>query len=134
MSESETSQSSSAKDAVGRFSYDGLERDLHERARLGILTSLASNPDGLLFSELKELCSLTDGNLSRHIEVLRKSELVEIWKGFENKRPQTLCRMTPAGHKRFLEYIAVLERVVNDASQAAETKPRRSTLKGWIPT
>ena len=134
MSEKTEPQVSENDDDGGRFSYDGLERDLHERARLGILTSLASNPDGLLFSELKELCALTDGNLSRHIEVLRKSELVEIWKGYENKRPQTLCRMTPAGHKRFLEYIAVLERVVNDASKAAESKPRKTALKGWIPT
>ena len=61
----------------GRFAYDGLQRELHERARLGILTSLVANSAGLLFSELKDLCSLTDGNLSRHIEVLRNAGLVE---------------------------------------------------------
>ena len=52
----------SKKDS-GRYAYEGLDRVMHEKARLGILTSLASHVDGLLFSELKELCSLTDGNL-----------------------------------------------------------------------
>jgi DNA-binding transcriptional ArsR family regulator len=79
-------------DAPGRFAYDGLDRALHERARLGIMTALAFHPAGLLFADLKRLCALTDGNLSRHLDVLRDAGLVEIWKGFENRRPHTLCR------------------------------------------
>ena len=59
----------------GRFAYDGLERVLHEKARLGIMTSLVTRPEGLLFSELKRLCALTDGNLSRHLDVLREAGL-----------------------------------------------------------
>ena len=47
----------------GRFAYEGLERIIHEKARLGILTSLVAQPKGLLFNELKDLCALTDGNL-----------------------------------------------------------------------
>ena len=74
----------------GRFAYDGLERVLHEKARLGIMTSLVMRPEGLLFSDLKRLCALTDGNLSRHLDVLKEAGLVEVWKGFENRRPQTL--------------------------------------------
>ena len=117
---------------TGRFSYDGLERDLHERARLGILTSLVANPDGLLFTELKDLCSLTDGNLNRHIGKLKDSGMVEVWKGFKDNRPQRLCRITKAGKQRFMEYIAVLERVVDDAATAEKAK-KSKTLKGWTP-
>jgi len=101
--------------APGRFAYEGLDRLIHEKARLGIVTSLATNPQGLLFNDLKELCSLTDGNLSRHLQVLQEAGLVEVWKGYKNNRPQTLCRLTEAGRRRFLEYVAVLEGVVTDA-------------------
>jgi len=61
----------------GRFAYEGLERVLHEKARLGIMTSLVTRPEGLLFSELKRLCALTDGNLSRHLDVLREAGVVD---------------------------------------------------------
>ena len=123
---------SDAQKGTGRFSYDGLERDLHERARLGILTSLVANPEGLLFTELKDLCSLTDGNLNRHIGKLKESGMVEVWKGFKDNRPQTLCRITKAGRARFLEYITVLEQVVEDAA-AAEHAQKTKPLKGWTP-
>lgn len=103
---------------AGRFAYEGLERLIHEKARLSILTSLAAHPKGLLFSDLKELCSLTDGNLSRHLQVLHEAGLVEVWKGYHRNRPQTLCRLTEEGRRRFVEYIAVLEEVVADAVAA----------------
>ena len=56
----------------GRFAYEGLDRVLHEKARLGIMTSLVGRPEGLIFADLKRLCALTDGNLSRHLDVLRR--------------------------------------------------------------
>ncbi|HEV3445202.1 MAG TPA: transcriptional regulator, partial [Gemmataceae bacterium] len=56
----------------GRFAYEGLDRVIHERARLSVLTSLVTNPKGLAFGDLKQLCSLTDGNLSRHLRVLEE--------------------------------------------------------------
>src|SRR5438270_4075664 len=95
-------------DGPGRFAYDGLERVMHEKARLGILTSLVAHPDGLLFNDLKDLCSLTDGNLSRHLQMLQEAQLVEVWKGVRKNRPQTLVRLTDAGRKRFMDYISVL--------------------------
>ena len=67
----------------GRFAYGGLDRVIHERARLSVLTSLITNPKGLTFNDLKQLCSLTDGNLSRHLRVLEQEEMVEIMKGQE---------------------------------------------------
>src|SRR6476659_10422698 len=92
----------------GRFGYDGIDRVIHEKARLSIVSSLASHPNGLLFSDLKELCALTDGNLSRHLTLLADAGIVEVWKGTKNNRPQTLCRLTGEGRKRFLEYLSTL--------------------------
>lgn len=121
----------------GRFAYEGLERVIHEKARLGIMTSLVSNQNGLVFNDLKELCSLTDGNLSRHIRALQEAGLVEVWKGFQQRRPQTRYRLTPEGRKRFLSYLGELERVIADAA-SVETAADKNTavnrkLRGLSP-
>lgn len=102
----------------GRFAYEGLDRVIHERARLSVLTSLIANPKGLTFNDLKQLCSLTDGNLSRHLRVLEKARLIEIVKGHEKNRSLTICRITSTGRKRYLEYLTTLEQVVRDAAKA----------------
>ncbi len=101
------------------FAYEGLDRVIHERARLGVLTSLMARPKGVPFGELKSLCGLTDGNLSRHLQVLQEAGLVEVTKGFDRNRPLTVCHITDQGRTRFLEYLEVLEQVVRDAAQAA---------------
>ena len=106
---------------AGRFAYERLERAMHEKARLGMMTSLMAHPDGLLFGDLKELCALTDGNLNRHLKVLQEEGLVEIWKGTNGHRQQTICRITKEGRKRFMEYIEALEQVIADAAEAAKT-------------
>jgi DNA-binding MarR family transcriptional regulator len=108
----------------GRFAYEGLDRVIHERARLSILTSLITNPKGLTFNDLKQLCALTDGNLSRHLRVLEKDNMVEIVKGHEKNRPLTVCRITASGRKRYLEYLSTLEQVVRDAEKG--TKQERT--------
>ena len=123
----------------GRFSYDGLDRVIHEKARLGILASLAAHGDGLLFNVLKQLCALTDGNLSRHLAVLADAELVEVWKGQQGARPQTMYRLTAVGKRRFAEYLSVLENVVADAHsdrQASASKRadgENPLSSGWSP-
>ena len=125
-----------SEDASGRFAYDGLDRVIHERARLSILTSLATHVRGLSFNDLKELCTLTDGNLSRHLQILQESGLVEILKGHQGNRPQTLCRLTQIGRRRFLEYVTILENVVADAADAtrSELPAENNTLsEGWSP-
>lgn len=104
----------------GRFAYEGLDRLIHERARLSVLTSLLTHPKGLTFVELKAMCSLTDGNLSRHLSILEQDGMVAIEKGHEKNRPQTLCRITAHGKKRYLEYLETLEQVVRDAAKVAE--------------
>jgi DNA-binding HxlR family transcriptional regulator len=115
----------------GRFAYEGLDRVLHERARLSILTSLATSPKGLTFNDLKQLCTLTDGNLSRHLRVLEEAGIVEIAKGHEQNRPQTLCRMTVSGRKRFIEYLATLEQVIRDAADTSEHERELRLIGGW---
>ena len=118
----------------GRFSYEGLDRVMHEKARLGILASLAAHAGGLLFNDLKQLCSLTDGNLSRHLAVLSEAGLVETWKGTSGSRPQTMYQLTASGRQRFADYISVLEKVVADAQ--LETQPTANLPRlsgGWSP-
>ena len=100
------------------FAYAGLDRVIHEHARLSVLTSLITNPQGLAFTELKDLCALTDGNLSRHLQVLEEAGLVAAFKGTENNRSLTLCRVTTDGRKRYIDYLRVIERVVLDAGAA----------------
>jgi DNA-binding transcriptional ArsR family regulator len=99
----------------GRFAYEGIDRVIHEKARLSIVASLASHPDGLIFNDLKDLCALTDGNLSRHLAVLQDAGVVDVKKSFQNNRPLTTCKLTAQGRKRFAEYVGELERVVSDA-------------------
>ncbi|HEY1313306.1 MAG TPA: transcriptional regulator [Steroidobacteraceae bacterium] len=109
------------KSAVPRFAYDGLDRVIHERARLSVLTSLITHAKGLLFGDLKQLCALTDGNLNRHLQVLEAAKLIAITKGMQNNRPQTYCRITALGRKRYIEYLAVLEQVLLDAAAAVKS-------------
>jgi len=120
-------------DKTGKFAYEGIDRVIHEKARLSIVASLASHAEGgggVLFGDLKELCSLTDGNLSRHLTVLQEAGVVEVKKSFKNNRPQTWCRLTVSGRKRFTEYVTELENVVADA---LKMQKERSGKVGWFP-
>jgi len=134
-----STEKSETRARPGQYAYEGLDRIMHEKARLGILTSLASRPEGLLFSDLKELCSLTDGNLSRHLQTLQEAGLVEIWKGYHKKRPQTLCRLSTKGRERFLAYLEQLEKVIQDAAAVRQQVEESGTLRndvlseGWMP-
>ena len=114
--------------AEGRFAYEGLDRVFHERARLSILTSLVTHAKGLNFNDLKQLCALTDGNLSRHLSVLEAEKIVAITKGYDKNRPLTFCRITAAGRSRYLEYLETLEQVVKDAAKGASLQ----TLRGLV--
>ncbi|HEX4050298.1 MAG TPA: transcriptional regulator [Steroidobacteraceae bacterium] len=111
------------------FAYEGLDRVIHERARLGVLTSLAAHPKGLSFGDLKLLCGLTDGNLSRHLRVLERERLIAIVKDLRQRRPQTICRVTTIGRRRYIEYLAVLEKVLLDATAAVRTEAGSSRAR-----
>lgn len=120
----------------GRYAYEGLERVLHEKARLGILTALVTHREGLLFTRLRDLCSLSDGNLSRHLQSLEEAGLVEVWKGFRGRKPQTLYRISESGVSRFNDYLEELEKVISDAAMASkqEISMVEDSANGWAPT
>jgi predicted ArsR family transcriptional regulator len=113
-----------------RFAYEGLDRVIHERARLSVLTSLVTNPKGLAFGDLKLLCALTDGNLNRHLRVLEEGKMVEIVKKQERNRPLTICRITASGRARYIEYLSTLEQVVRDAAKVT----KESQVHGLAPS
>ncbi len=119
---------------TGRFAYDGLERVIHEKARLSILSSLSAHKDGLAFNDLKELCKLTDGNLSRQLQILKDEGFVEITKSAKGNRPLTMAQLTPGGRKRFLEYIEVLHNVVADAARNATANSPATPKRGGLST
>jgi DNA-binding transcriptional ArsR family regulator len=115
------------------FAYEGLDRVIHEKARLGIMTSLVAHPKGLPFAELKRLCGLTDGNLSRHLQVLQDAGFIRINKEFRDNRPLTTCMITPRGQERFVEYIELLEVIVRDAANARQAEPRMPAKSALRP-
>lgn len=125
---------SKSSPSEGRFAYEGLDRVIHERARLSILTSLATHPKGLAFNDLKQFCALTDGNLSRHLSVLEKAKMVEMVKGHDRNRPQTVCRITTPGRRRYVEYLGALEQVIRDAAKDAKEEAADGVTRGLHPS
>ena len=115
-------------DSSARYSYEGLDRVMHEKARLGLMTCLAGANEGLTFNELKQLCGLTDGNLNRHLKQLSDARLVRLDRDDSAGRPQTTCFLTEAGRERFVAYLAELQRVVGDAQQQMQTSKGRGRL------
>lgn len=121
------------KPTEARFAYEGLDRVIHERARLSVLTSLLTHPNGLSFVELKQLCDLTDGNLARHLQVLEADGMVKISKDQGDTRMQTVIRISAAGRKRYLEYLSTLEQVIRDAASAAAEHSEKKLLRKLSP-
>lgn len=114
------------------FAYGGLDRVIHERARLSILTSLITRSEGLSFVELKQLCGLTDGNLARHLQVLEEDGMIRITKEGKGGRAQTTARITTSGRTRYLEYLTILEQVVRDAA-LVDQEGRQDQLRKLSP-
>ena len=115
------------------FAYEGLDRVIHERARLSVLTSLLTHPNGLGFVELKQLCGLTDGNLARHLQVLEEDKMIQISKAEDRGRVQTTARVTASGRKRYIEYLAILEQVVRDAASVVHEDEEALLLRKLSP-
>ena len=91
-----------------------LDRVIHEKGRLAIMSLLAASPE-LSFTELRDTLSMTDGNITSHIRTLQEAGYVAIAKSYQNNRPLTTCSLTAAGRKAFTDYIAVLETIVEQA-------------------
>jgi len=115
------------------FAYEGLDRVIHERARLSVLTSLITHPAGLSFVELKKLCALTDGNLARHLQVLEEDSMIRATKEEDAGRAQTTVRVTASGRKRYLEYLTILEQIVRDAASVVHEHDESQLLRKLSP-
>jgi len=91
--------------------YLQLNRVIHEKGRLAIMSMLAASPE-LSFTELRDALAMTDGNLTTHIRALQETGYVSVAKSFQNRRPLTTCSLTTSGRKAFAEYFNLLERIV----------------------
>ena len=91
-----------------------LDRLIHERLRLGVVSALAVN-ERLTFTELKTLLQTTDGNLSVHARKLEEAGYVGCEKGFDGRTPRTEYRLTPAGRRALEKYLAHMEAIIKAA-------------------
>ena len=88
-----------------------LDRVIHEKGRLAIVSMLAAAPE-LSFTDLRDSLGMTDGNLTTHLRTLQEAGYLSVTKSFQNNRPLTTCALTAAGKKAFTRYVAVLERII----------------------
>jgi len=93
-----------------------LDRVIHEKGRLAIMSMLAASPE-LSFTELRDTLAMTDGNLTTHIRALQEAGYLAVAKSFQNRRPLTTCSLTPAGRRAFTEYINLLEKIVQQTKK-----------------
>ncbi|SPE51444.1 Transcriptional regulator, MarR family [Verrucomicrobia bacterium] len=94
-----------------------LDRIIHEKGRLAIMSMLAASPE-LSFTELRDSLAMTDGNLTTHIRTLQEAGYLCVTKSFQNNRPHTTCGLTKAGKRAFTSYINLLESIIQ------QTKPK----------
>jgi DNA-binding MarR family transcriptional regulator len=88
-----------------------LDRTIHERLRLGIISALAIN-DSLSFNDLRRLLKTTDGNLSVHARKLEEARYITCTKFFEGRIPRTEFRLTPSGRRALEKYVAQMEELI----------------------
>lgn len=103
--------------------------EVHQRSRLSIMAVL-NEVEEVDFVELRRITKLRDGNLSRHLQVLEDAKLVSIRKGFLNKRPRTVLKLTVKGRQAFHEEVEVLRDVVARADAAAKRLRATTARRG----
>lgn len=94
-----------------------LDRVIHEKGRLAIMSMLAASPE-LSFTEMRDTLGMTDGNITTHIRTLQEAGYISVSKTYQNNRPLTTCSLTSTGRKAFSEYISLLEQILQ------QTKPK----------
>lgn len=104
-------QSAARPEPVAKGRVPDLDRLIHERMRLGIVSALAAN-DSLSFSDLKKLLDTTDGNLSIHARKLEDAGYIECEKHFEGRVPRTQYRLTPQGRAALDKYLNHMEALI----------------------
>lgn len=109
-------------------SPDRLERIFHSPARMAILSALcAADRSGLTFTELREACDLTDGNLNGHLTALIEEEVIRIKKEFVGLRPRSTVFLTRTGLERFSQYLDALTQALESARSALPAVSRRAS-------
>ena len=103
---------------TGPVRPDKIDAVIHERVRLAIVSALAVAPE-LRFGELKEMLSLTDGNLSAHARTLEDAGYIRIRKSFAGRRPLTTMRLTRKGRAAFRRYLDTLRKIVEHGSEGS---------------
>jgi DNA-binding MarR family transcriptional regulator len=88
-----------------------LDRAIHEKGRLAIMSALAATPE-MSFTEMRDTLGMTDGNLTTHIRTLQEQGYVSVAKSYQNRRPLTTCSLTNTGREAFSSYIDLLEKIV----------------------
>jgi len=93
-----------------------LDRVIHEKGRLAIMSLLAANPQ-LSFTEMRQTLNMTDGNLTTHVRTLHEAGYVSVTKAFQEGRTLTTYSLTREGRKAFSSYIDLLEQIVQQTKQ-----------------
>lgn len=93
-----------------------LDRVIHEKGRLAIMSLLAASPQ-LAFTEMRDTLQMTDGNLTAHIRTLHEAGYVSVTKAFQQGRQVTTYALTPEGRKAFAAYVDLLEQIVQQTRQ-----------------
>lgn len=93
--------------------FSQIDKIIHEKGRLSIMTLLASRVEPWAFQDLKAQLDMSDGNLITHLRTLEKAEFIGGEKFTGDGRPQTLYQLTPAGRKAFVAYLGILEEILN---------------------
>lgn len=91
-----------------------LDRVIHEKGRLAIMSMLAATPE-LSFTELRDALAMTDGNLTTHIKTLQQTGYLSVTKSYQKNRPLTTCSLTEAGRRAFGDYISLLDQIVRQS-------------------
>lgn len=94
-----------------------LDRVIHEKGRLAIMSLLAASPQ-LSFTEMRDTLNMTDGNITAHVRTLHEAGYVSVTKAFQDGRQLTTYALTPQGRSAFAAYIDLLEQIV------AQSKPK----------
>ncbi|UCF40391.1 MAG: transcriptional regulator [Gemmatimonadota bacterium] len=96
-----------------------LDRLIHERIRLGIVSALAAE-ERMSFADLKQVLRTSDGNLSVHARKLEEAGYIKVSKGFEDRKPKTEYRLTTKGRRALETYLAQMEAILSEARDALE--------------
>ena len=104
-------------DMAGSITAESLDRLIHERVRLGIVSSLAVNGT-LTFTDLRDLLGITDGNLSAHARRLEEAGYVTCTKSFDGRMPKTEFELTALGRAELEAYLGHMEAIIQATREA----------------